>query len=1384
MTETVTTIGIGVDSRPVTAANFAVDKLIGALGSVETAINKFTESTKRNNESQKEQKTAAERFIEALKRENEEIGKNAQQLREIEAKRRGATEAQLAEIKVLGESIDKNKAATAAQTAMKEGANALGGALGIVSRGTLALTAAYAAFEGIKAFAGAQEDAKVLLARITNITGSLSEARVVYRGLQEDSIKLRVSGSDVLEGFVRIAGAVKELGGSATQARKLNEVIIATAKISGIAAEEAAAAARQFAQALGSGVLQGDELRSILENNQELARQLAKGLNVSVGELRKLGEQGKLTADIVAQALLGRLPEIEKKLAGVPLTSVDAWQKLKTVTGQWIFEGDKVEVKAGLIARAMNGLADAIDRVNKSASQTPSASVALSNLSSPVENEGGAAFVSPNLGRSAKAAQARNAALAELDQEIARIGRDRSIADAALGVANAVKTADEALNKALEGRQSNFEKFGTDLSKTIGAANALEAALNKQREAAIASGQGVGEIDNALARLAATRDKINASIGGGLAEANKADWDKIEKTMRIGVDRQIEEFDRLAAASAKQRDLILAGLDTQRAAVEEQYRGGLITYSEYVAQVESLQATEINTRRNGIETERTFAEEKGKLYQGVVDRIAQQLGNEAAMYSDSAKQIAQTELQRTEALVKRAQVETTVHNESTQRNQQTLSQIRDIARAEQARLDNWRKFGDAQFESFRKSQEAAEDIIRAQRDEVEQLTFELTLIGKSVGEQARLRKERELSLEITKAQVELDRILARSEDRGDGLQIRPEDVERWDMLTAKIAALKTAAAEIPQAVGDAATWREISGDITDWLMSGFRNTRDLVKRLFERLILQPTIQPIVQQLTGGIQSLLFGGGAGGAGGGSGILSSLFGGGGLDLGGLLGGGLSSLFGMNLSAGFGGLFGGASQILSGTIGGMTQLGLGFGEAFSGAIQAIGGFGSALGAAIPVIGAIVAIASALGVFDNETGIKIDNSVRDGRGRKDIINGAALGAFDVSGDIGNDAFKPLIDTVFKLDKFIADNLLGEETLARVRENIQRISSDATDWFGFDDEASAKVAIEKASKVFLQQRYSTAFDEIDREVAGMIRNFSGSADELIQFITRATQSVQVLEDLSDAIPSLNLSLAQFLDLTEQEQADLATIAAILPTLGQDITQLATDAYDTQTGGIVNAFIKQGDALDDLLDKFNRGEASVSDLAAATVAFGNSAVSVIAALAAARDQVNNDIAGGIRTIQTTGLDKDQLNDFLRNEAEALRAQLQVTNDPAKINELVQRIIANSTQVFSSLSPEQQAQYRQEFIDGLTTLQTEANARIKDLNDIVLANTTTTFDAARKGFEGVVDKFNKGASDTLDAANTLNDAADKIDDTFTRGIDIRVTRDTAAIGGLN
>lgn len=226
------------------------------------------------------------------------------------------------------------------------------------------------------------DEAALIQARIKDVAGGFVEAQKAQQQLYAASQNLQVSYSDLAGSFAKMLPAVKQMGGGAGEAVRLAETLAVTARLSGASSEEASASAQQFAQALQSGVLQGDELKSILENNGALARVLAQGLGVSVGELRKLGEEGKLTSDKVAQALLGQYDEIQARSAELPQTVGGAWTQITNSFQQFIATANEgTGVFAGL-SSLMSGLAQLIDAVRVSFSGADSAAGKLGSNTS------------------------------------------------------------------------------------------------------------------------------------------------------------------------------------------------------------------------------------------------------------------------------------------------------------------------------------------------------------------------------------------------------------------------------------------------------------------------------------------------------------------------------------------------------------------------------------------------------------------------------------------------------------------------------------------------------------------------------------------------------------------------------------------------------------------------------------------------------------------------------------------------------------------------------------------------------------------------------------------------------------------------------------------
>jgi len=163
--------------------------------------------------------------------------------------------------------------------------------------------------------------------------------------------------------YGKLQQAVRMLGGEQQDALSITESISQALRLSGASATEAQSSLLQFGQALASGVLRGEEFNSVVENSPRLAQALADGLNVPIGRLRKLAEEGRLTADVVVGALMGQKDKLAAEYAQLPQTVGQSFERLRNAFGQWV---SKVDESTGLtkkLAEALTFLANNLDTV-------------------------------------------------------------------------------------------------------------------------------------------------------------------------------------------------------------------------------------------------------------------------------------------------------------------------------------------------------------------------------------------------------------------------------------------------------------------------------------------------------------------------------------------------------------------------------------------------------------------------------------------------------------------------------------------------------------------------------------------------------------------------------------------------------------------------------------------------------------------------------------------------------------------------------------------------------------------------------------------------------------------------------------------------------------
>lgn len=186
-----------------------------------------------------------------------------------------------------------------------------------------------------------------------------------YKDSLETSLKyankVGVSTDDFVQSAARLRTLAPEVVTNYGDAAKFTKLLDMNMVSTGASTQEASSAMRQITQALGKGIVNGDELNSIMENSPQIARMLAQHLNVSVGELKQLGKEGKISGQALYDTVLENADAIEKQFAAMPVTADRAWNSIKNTVGVRSAEAAtalSVNVGKALTAISGSGMAD------------------------------------------------------------------------------------------------------------------------------------------------------------------------------------------------------------------------------------------------------------------------------------------------------------------------------------------------------------------------------------------------------------------------------------------------------------------------------------------------------------------------------------------------------------------------------------------------------------------------------------------------------------------------------------------------------------------------------------------------------------------------------------------------------------------------------------------------------------------------------------------------------------------------------------------------------------------------------------------------------------------------------------------------------------------
>ncbi|WP_433949009.1 tape measure protein [Brevundimonas diminuta] len=248
----------------------------------------------------------------------------------------------------------------------------LGGAAVMAAGAGVAVGYAGSILRGADAYAA-------MTARINTFSAGAVAAAQNERALYERAMEARTGVESLTTLFVRISPAIEDMGKAQADALQITESVSKALAVQGATTAETTSATVQLSQALASGVLRGDEFRSLMESAPQLMRYIAQNITidgktgVAFGQLRALANDGKLGAEAVMEAILKAQAAIEADFATAPKTAAQGWQVLKDQVTRTVGEISKVTGLQQGVFDFLDGLAKRLDGLRRDMLLNPDA---------------------------------------------------------------------------------------------------------------------------------------------------------------------------------------------------------------------------------------------------------------------------------------------------------------------------------------------------------------------------------------------------------------------------------------------------------------------------------------------------------------------------------------------------------------------------------------------------------------------------------------------------------------------------------------------------------------------------------------------------------------------------------------------------------------------------------------------------------------------------------------------------------------------------------------------------------------------------------------------------------------------------------------------------
>lgn len=259
--------------------------------------------------------------------------------------------------KRIGRALDKSEASASRL-------NSTASRLGKTLVGALSVAALLQTARGLGRMADEYSNIGAQMRQASENAVSFGQAQATAYGVAQRTTASLASTAQLISNVNRALRSMGQDGVAAFQhSAQLAESINQAIALSHVSAAASDAALVQLNQGLASGTLRGDELNSVMEQTPRLAKAIADGMGVTIGQLRAMGAEGKITSQIVVEALKSQAEVLKKEYADLPLTIGRSWTQLTNAVERYVGQADQAKGASRTVAEAISAVATHVNEI-------------------------------------------------------------------------------------------------------------------------------------------------------------------------------------------------------------------------------------------------------------------------------------------------------------------------------------------------------------------------------------------------------------------------------------------------------------------------------------------------------------------------------------------------------------------------------------------------------------------------------------------------------------------------------------------------------------------------------------------------------------------------------------------------------------------------------------------------------------------------------------------------------------------------------------------------------------------------------------------------------------------------------------------------------------